>query len=912
MKLNALALLLALTSLVSAQQPQQRRIVRPISNASAVRLAGTAHPRINGATDAGAVSATMPLSRMTLVFSRTAAQQAELDQLLADQQDPNSVNYHKWLTPEEFGDRFGLAQGDVDAVSAWLSAQGFQVEEVARSRTWIAFSGIAAQAEAAFHTALHNYTVGGEQHFAPTSDISVPDALANVVTGVTGLHNFAPRALNVKPRPHVTSSITGNHFIVPGDFATIYNLPSYANGQVCTSGCLDGTGQTIGIVGQSDLSTDSNAGRNGTPGVNGQQYDLVTFRNLAGMPAVNLTIKVKGTDPGVVSGDADEANLDVEWAGVPAPNAALIFYIQSATGGGNGAFGAIVDAVNDNKAQVISVSYGICETQLGSSDKTNLTNAGQQANAQGQAILVASGDSGAADCDTKLPATLGLSVDFPSSMPYATSVGGTTFIGDTANSTTPTQATQYWAGSTDDVSPSALSYIPETSWNDSSGTTPSATGGGVSTIFTTKPVWQTGLGVPNDNARDVPDISLNASPSHDQTVICSQSKCVTGYRNTDTTYDVLGGTSIGAPTFAGILALINQAKGTAQGNPNPFLYAQAASAPWAYNDITTGNNVVSCSSGTGCSGGTMGYSATAGYDLVTGLGSVNVRALINSLTGVSDFSVSPSATSVTLAANGSSSISLGVLGTSGSNITFACTALSPLTSVSCSAPGVTASGTSPVSSMLTVSTTSTTTESGTVNVVASNGSISHLVPIAVAVSGANPDFTMTVASPVLSIPSGTAITDNVTIASVGGFNSDVALTCSVPGSLGTTTCTISPPVVTGGNGTALITVTGAVLSRDMGAPLPFNHRGFGTLSIFAMALGVVFTSGRERRKLSKRRLRNGLFGLLLLAVAFGAVSCGGGSSGGGGNGPTPLTGNLTITGTGGGITHTTTINVTVH
>jgi hypothetical protein len=111
----------------------------------------------------------------------------------------------------------------------------------------------------------------------------------------------------------------------------------------------------------------------------------------------------------------------------------------------------------------------------------------------------------------------------------------------------------------------------------------------------------------------------------------------------------------------------------------------------------------------------------------------------------------------------------------------------------------------------------------------------------------------------------------------------------------------------------MITITGAVLGRDMGAPLPFNHRGFGTLSVFAMAIGVVFASGENRRRLTKRALRNVLLGILLLAVATGAVSCGGsGNSGGGGSGPTPITGNLTITATGGGITHTTTINVTVH
>src|SRR5215469_7291276 len=251
-----IAALFLLSSLVLAQPTQQRRIVRPVNNATSVRLQGTMHPRVLAGVDRGPVAATMPLERMTLVFSRTPEQQAALEQLLAEQQDPNSVNYHKWLTPEEFGDRFGLSQADIDVVSAWLKAQGFQVEEIARARDWIAFSGIAAQVEAAFHAAIHNYLVNGQPHFAPSADIAVPDAFADLVAGVTGLHDFAPRPLNVKPRPRVTSSITGNHFVVPGDFATIYNLPSYTNTNnnpsstkttPCTSPCLDGTGQTIAI-----------------------------------------------------------------------------------------------------------------------------------------------------------------------------------------------------------------------------------------------------------------------------------------------------------------------------------------------------------------------------------------------------------------------------------------------------------------------------------------------------------------------------------------------------------------------------------------------------------------------------------------------------------------------------------------
>ncbi|HZD33499.1 MAG TPA: hypothetical protein VE779_17775, partial [Candidatus Angelobacter sp.] len=526
---------------------------------------------------------------------------------------------------------------------------------------------------------------------------------------------------------------------------------------------------------------------------------------------------------------------------------------------------------------------------------------------------------------TNLPATQGLSVDFPGSMPYSTSIGGNSFTGDIANSTAPTQATQYWSGSTNDVAPSALSYIPETAWNDTppsvvtsctvSSSNPScisATGGGVSKLFT-KPSWQTGLGVPNDGQRDIPDIAFNASPSHDQTVICSQSSCVVGYRNAvGGTYDVIGGTSLGAPTFTGILALINQDKGSPQGNINPQLYPLAASSPWAFNDITTGNNVVACSSGTGCNGGSMGYSATAGYDLVTGWGSVNVGPFINSLAGTSDFSVTPSTTSLTIPANGSSTLTLSVLGTSGSSINFSnCTALSPLVSVTCSAPTVTATGSTPATSTLTVSNTTSNSETGTVNVVASNGSISHLVPIAVTVSGGAANFTLSVASTAVAISSGGTITDSLTVTAANGFASDVALTCAVPSSLGTTTCSISPAVATGGNGTSLVTITGAVLSRDRGAPLPFNHRGLGEYATVVFALGMVFTAQPTRRRTLKRTLRNGLFGLFLLGVMFGALSCGGGSSGGG-SGPTPLNGNVTITGIGGGITNTTTINVTVN
>ncbi len=924
--------ILLLSSIAFGQGPQQNRIVRPVDNASVVRLQGSLSPRARAQFDKGPASPTLVMQHMTLFFQPTAEQQAALDQLLAEQQDPSSANYHKWLTPEEFADRFGISSQDVSTLSAWLTSQGFTVDSTAHSRTWIAFSGIAAQVNAAFQTSIHNYQVNGQLHYAASSEPAIPAAFAGVVTCVGGLHNFAPHPRSVKAQPRVTSSVTGNHFLAPGDFATIYDLPSYTNGVPCTS-CNNGAGQTIAVMGQSDLSPDTNQGHTGTPGVNGQQYDVVTFRNLAGLPPLvtgtNFQILVVPgtTDPGVVTSDADEANLDVEWAGATAPNANLIFVIENANS--NGAFGAFeytVDNIATIPANILSMSYGVCEPQVAATDKSALTTATQQANAQGQTVVFPSGDSGAADCDTNEPATQGLAVDFPGSLQYATSMGGTTFSADSANSSSPTTATQYWAGavgSSDpyDTKPTALAYIPETSWNDTALVTPtiSATGGGVSTFSNgVKPPWQVGVGVPNDNARDVPDISFTASPEHDGYLICSQASCVDGYRNGPTatgTFDVIGGTSAPTPSFAGVVALINQKLGTPQGNINPQLYGQAASAPWAFHDVTTGNNIVTCQAGsTGCpSGLSYGYTATVGYDLVTGLGSPDVGALINAMAGVADFSVTPSVTSVTVPANGSTSLTLNVLGTSGSNVTFPCTAVSPLTLTTCTAPAVNATGATVASTTLTISTTSSASESGTVNVVATNGNTTHLVPIAVTVSGTSPDFSITSASSALVFSSGQSGTDTITVTPTSGFTGSVALTCAVSSSLGTTTCSLSPATVTGGNGTSTLTINAATLTGMMrGGPLPFSHRGLEGFSTFGLALGMVFTMKPRRSGRSKRAWRNALLGFLLLGVMLFLVSCGGGgNSGGGGTGTNPLSGTVTVTGTSGSLTHSVSIPVTI-
>ncbi len=794
-----IGLFILLTPYAVGQTAQQNRIVRPVDNRSMVRLQGTLHPLVRSASDQGPASPTQPMQRMTLFFQPTAEQQAALDELLTEQQDPASPNYHKWLTPEEFADRFGISSQDINVLAAWLRSQGFTVDETARSRTWIAFSGIAAQVNAAFQTSMHNYLVNGKVHYAAAIEPSVPAAFAGVVTGIGALHNFAPHARSVQAKPRLTSSLTGNHFIVPGDFATIYDVQTLYN-----SG-FNGSGQTIAIMGQTDLTTDSNPGRNGTPGavVNGQQqqYDVVTFRNLAGLPALTSsnfqTVLVTGvTDPGVVTADANEANLDVEWSGAVAPNANLIYVIDNPTTS-NGAFGSLEWAVSNVKANIFSISYGECEP-LASADKSALTTAAAQAAAQGQTIVAPSGDSGAADCDSNSPATQGIAVDFPASIPTVTAVGGTEFSADSANNADPSVPTPYWAASTNDITASALAYIPETAWNDFSITTPSlsATGGGVSTFFP-QPTWQTGLGVAT--GRNVPDISFTASAEHDGYLVCSQSSCVNGYRDATNSFNVIGGTSAPTPSFAGIVALINQKMGANQGNINPVLYAQAASAPWAFHDITTGNNMVACTTGTGCTNGSLGYSAGPGYDLVTGLGSLDVDVLLNAMTGVSDFSVTPSfpnaaAQNISLTTGSSGTLALAVLGTSGSNITFTCTPVAPLTATTCTAPSpVTTNGGTAVSSTLTVSTTSGYSETGAVNVTATNGSISHLVPITVVVNGTNPDFQLASTNGGETVTPGSSTTDTISVTSVNNFSGSVSFSCS-----GTTglTCSLSPNPVT--------------------------------------------------------------------------------------------------------------------
>jgi uncharacterized protein (TIGR03437 family) len=588
----AVAFLLTFVFLAPAQPAQPSRIAGTIDNSRRVVLPGHLNPRAQAGTDQGPVDSSLPLPYVTLVLKPSAGQQADLDQLLAQQQDPSSSNYHRWLTPEEYADRFGVSQDDIAKIVAWLQQQQFTVKAIARGRNAVSFGGTAGQIETAFATTIHRYQVDGELHFANATEPSVPAALQGVVSAIHGLNDFRLRARQRSALSPRNTTPGGNHQLAPDDIATIYDIkPLYSAG-------IDGSGQKLVVAGQTQINLS----------------DIEQFRsyfNLAANdPQVMLVPNTK--DPGISSGDLVEADLDLELSGAVARNAHIIFVYSYDV------MDAAQYAIDQNLAPVLSISYGNCELQTDPSDASTMQSWAQQGNAQGITWFAASADDGGADCyggDSRATND-SLSVDLPAAIPEVTGVGGTEFNEGGGN---------YWSGTNNSNHASALSYIPEIAWNDTAiDDTPSASGGGAS-IYFTKPSWQTGTGVPNDGARDVPDVAISASADHDGYMVYSGGA-----------FSIVAGTSAGPPNFAGIATLLNQylvangvQKSAGLGNMNPRFYTLAQTTG-VFHDITTGNNLVNPCTGQhqSCSSGSIGYSAGVGYDQVTGLGTPDVYNLV--------------------------------------------------------------------------------------------------------------------------------------------------------------------------------------------------------------------------------------------------------------------------------------------
>jgi hypothetical protein len=588
------------------------------------------------------------MDRMLLVLKRSSEQESARQALLDQQHDKSSANYHRWLTPDEFGQQFGPADQDIQAVTSWLQSRGFQVARVGRGRTAIEFSGTAAQVRDAFRTEIHSYLVGGAQHWANGSDPQIPAALAPVVSGVAALHNFP-----VKPLHHVAgsfsksistgeikrispqgSSQTGTQFtfnnsscgpascyaLGPADFATIYNvLPLWNTG-------FNGTGQNIAIVGESNINL----------------QDVRDFRSMFGLSPLDPGIIVDGPDPGVTDDGAEtEALLDVEWAGAVAPGAAIELITSASTNTTAGVDLSALYAVDNNVAPVLSVSFGLCELFLGTAGNQFHSALWEQAAAQGITVVVASGDSGSAGCDFfggvfPEPAKNGLAVSGFASTPFNVAVGGTDFLnfGPTFDINNPSP---YWnaMNSTQNgtLGLSAKGYIPESTWNNTCTNgafsffgfestaegrcndpkllplvaTDGGSGGRSNCTSATgflssdcvgggylQPAWQTTA--LKDTARDVPDISLFASNGFWNSfyIICEADllplnpSC--SLQNGFANFVGVGGTSAAAPAFAGMMALVNQFTNskTGQGNANYELYQLASSQSGANCNSTTG------------------------------------------------------------------------------------------------------------------------------------------------------------------------------------------------------------------------------------------------------------------------------------------------------------------------------------
>jgi len=700
--LIGLAGIAASTITAAAQNIVPDRITAAVSNTSRSLIPGSISPKVSLAADLGSAPGQTLLQGMSLRFTPSTAQQAALDQLLADQQNPASPHYHQWLTPPQYAAQFGLSGNDIAKIAAWLTSQGFTVTGVANGGSFITFDGTVAQAQTAFATSIHSLSVSGESHFANITEASVPSAFTGVVGAVTGLHDFRarPHLRTSIAKPDFTSSLSGNHFLAPGDLYTIYDMNKLlASSAIGSSGTGSYTGAGIGTgTNCHSVPTGTTCGDIAVMGqVDISPSDIANFRLASGLSSTNLPTTVhEGKDPGAASScspatssncpspnqaDLDESSIDLEWSGAMAPGANILFVNAANVLPGGVGEDAITQTIDQNLAPIISVSYGQCEAAWGSSILTSTNTLFKQASLQGQTILAAAGDVGATDCDSQseTAATEGLSVDFPASSPYVTAMGGTMYNGDaeancssgSCNGTSPSvyASTPYWAGtpgSTDAVS-SALTYIPEAVWSDLGYGYFGGGGGGPSAFFA-KPAWQLETGaagmttsVSPDAARDVPDLALDASDVHDPFLFCVNGSCGNGFRVAGGTYagdlTPAGGTSFDSQIFGGMLALIQQKVGARFGNINPTLYALGNNVAYynptgssAFHDVTSGSNAMPCAAASEeCPYSlSIGYAAATGYDLATGWGSVDLYNLAN------DWNLVTPLGSGTLAANFSS------------------------------------------------------------------------------------------------------------------------------------------------------------------------------------------------------------------------------------------------------------------
>ena len=626
------------------------RIVQGINEADRAALAGNTHPEARAANDRGRVPNGFAMDHMLLQLKRSPERELALQQFVEALQSKGSPNYHHWISAQEFGERFGLAKSDLEAVNGWLESHGFHINVIYPSGMLIDFSGNAGEVRKAFQTEIHFLEVKGEKHVGNMSDPQIPAALTPVVAGVVSLHDFRPHTMHHMRRANrqfTTTDLLGDvtYAVVPADLAKIYNLnPLFSAG-------ISGQGQTIVLIEDTDVykSSDWNTFR--------QTFGLASYSSSFTQvhpPAPPLQPGNNCAAPGVITPNAAEAILDAEWASAAAPSAAIEMAACADTSSTFGGLIAIENLINASTAPpaIMSISYGQCETVNGAAANAAYNSAYQQAVTEGVSVFVAAGDSGAAGCDNSaVEATHGIGVNAFASTPNNVAVGGTDFS-DTYSGTNTT----YWNSSNTSVFGSAISYVPEIPWNDScasalvsayEGYSPTygstslcndpiigsllmstvAGGGGPSQCASgapmtagvvsgtcagwAKPAWQRVLGNPSDGVRDTPDVSLFAADglwSHFYVFCWSDTANGGAACGADpSAWSGAGGTSFASPIMAGIQALINQKAGGPQGNPAPIYY-QLAAAEYG----SSGSSSCNSDNGNTVSNGCIFYDVTSG------------------------------------------------------------------------------------------------------------------------------------------------------------------------------------------------------------------------------------------------------------------------------------------------------------
>jgi subtilase family serine protease len=612
--------------------------VAPALAQSAIRLPGNHPQRLDRYAYAGLADAARPL---TMAVTLKLRNPAALDRLLAEQQDPSSPNYHRWLTPNQFAAQFGPTAADLQTAEDWLAAQGFTITSANLGRRMIAFTGTVGQASQAFNVSILKF--GGGDLYGNANDPELPPQIAAVVESIQGLDNLhaaspmlsrssalqplavtsdkseanslqlaentddAPPPATILPSrsaPDYFVKGLGN-FVGPADFQTFYNeTPLFKTGLKGS-----GTAGCIGIVGVSDYVAGPIAAFN-------QRF------RLPGQPIKKIL--VDGSSPGINDAEV-ETLLDLEWAHAAAPGSPLRYYMGNSTTSPDqiDLLDAISGAVSDDACPIISISYSFCGygSRFYSSDLHGIF---QQAAAQGQTVFVAAGDDGASGL---LPANGTCSpsgsrgVSEIAADPNVTAVGGSEFFPLYNPRGAVTQ------------------YSPEQVWNN--GYPNGAGGGGQSGIFS-KPPYQA-AGTPADGARDVPDVSLIASEFDPGALVYLDKSCITSSACDGKGGSMLipvGGTSLSSPAWAGIARIIVQAAGARLGAFNPTLYDLAASGQngAGLHDITSGNNSYD---------GVAGFDAGPGYDLASGWGTANagvfVAAYASQLPGPPTATVRPAA-----------------------------------------------------------------------------------------------------------------------------------------------------------------------------------------------------------------------------------------------------------------------------